>query len=193
MAALALVKHSMPEIRPTVPANRWRLSSIGKTRCKWLADELAGFNPENLYASVEPKARDTAELVGLELGLDSQTVDGLHESDRSGFPYFRDKVQFERRIRAFFDSPDVRLIGNETANEALDRFRKAIVSIAGTCTDKTTCVVAHGTVISLFVSNYNNVSAFEIWSALSPLPAYIVLDDRDYQITHPAVGYPDAD
>lgn len=189
MAHLILVKHSMPDIDPTVPAHLWQLSSSGRSRCDWLARELTKFQPECLFSSVEPKAKETAELIGSSLGLVARTVDGLHENDRTGFSYINDTEAFEQRFRGFFCNPDDRLIGNETANEALGRFHNAIERAVKENSRRTVCVVAHGTVISLFVANHNNVPAFQIWSALNPLPAYIVVSTPDYEIVSSAAGY----
>jgi hypothetical protein len=35
---IILVKHALPEIIPTLPANQWHLSEFGRTQCALLAD-----------------------------------------------------------------------------------------------------------------------------------------------------------
>ncbi len=179
---LILVKHSMPEIDRASPAREWRLSSDGKARCAWLARELLEFRPTVLRSSGEPKAAQTAEIVGSILGIAAACVDGLHENDRTDFPYIHEKNEFEQRFRDYFNNPDARLIGRESANEALARFRDAVSRIVEEHPGETVCVVAHGTVISLFVARYNNVSPFAIWKSLDPLPAYITVALPNYKI-----------
>lgn len=189
MPLLVLVKHSMPAVTAAVAARDWPLSTEGKRRCDWLANALQPFQPAALYSSTEPKARETAELVGTSLGVAVRCVDGLQENDRTNFPYLRRAADFEQRIRAFIDSPDERLIGKETANEALARFGAAVAGIIAEHPGETVCIVAHGTVISLFAAHFNRVPAFEIWMSLNPLPSYITLSLPGYEILEPAIGF----
>jgi len=87
MTKLVLIKHSLPEIQPDLPARRWRLSEEGRRRCRPLADRLVAHVPERIFTSREPKAMETAALVGSRLGLPVEPRDGLHEHDRETVPY----------------------------------------------------------------------------------------------------------
>jgi broad specificity phosphatase PhoE len=60
---LILVKQALPEIIPTLPANQWHLSDVGRAQCTVLADQLATYAPAALVSSSEPKALETAHLV----------------------------------------------------------------------------------------------------------------------------------
>ncbi len=60
---LILIKHSLPEMVPGLPANRWHLSEAGRLRCQALAEQIAPYCPDVIVASMEPKAAETAELV----------------------------------------------------------------------------------------------------------------------------------
>jgi broad specificity phosphatase PhoE len=106
--------------------------------------------------------------------LPVQTVQNLHEHDRRGSA-FVSKEKFEELIQEFFAKPDALIYGNETADEAHQRFSEALYSILSTHKNKTIIVVAHGTVISLFVSRLTGTSAFELWNELG-LPSFLVLD-----------------
>lgn len=189
MPVMVLVKHSMPRIDPLVPARDWQLSIEGRRRCAWLARELARFQPAFLYSSAERKAQETADLVGNSLGLAPECIDGLQENDRTGFPFIDDPTELEQRFQAFFDNPTQRLIGNESANEALARFGEAISRIIEKQSSQSICVVAHGTVISLFVARHNAVSGFDVWRSLNPLPAYIAVNLPAYEYTELAKGF----
>ena len=48
MQTLILVKHSLPEIDPSVPANEWRLSCEGRRRARKLGERLDRSCRENL-------------------------------------------------------------------------------------------------------------------------------------------------
>ena len=67
------------------------------------------------------------------------------------------------------------VFGNETAEQASQRFQSAIDSILKKFPDQTTIVVAHGTVISLYVSHFNKISILSFWQELG-LPSFVVLD-----------------
>ena len=174
MRILILIKHSIPEIAENIPAREWALSPEGRARCKPLAEHLAKYKPTKIISSVELKAKQTAELVAKELGLTMTTFEGLHEHDRSHVGYLS-KEKFEESVREFFARPDELVFGEETAEQAFQRFQSAIDSILNTFTDKTIVVVAHGTVISLYVSRFNGISGLSLWKELG-LPSFVALD-----------------
>jgi len=176
MHNLVLVKHSLPEIDETKPAKEWQLGFEGRVRCKALADALMGYHPDVVISSVEPKALQTARmLVGLldESTLPRETMEGLHEHDRSEVG-FLSKEEFEKRVEEFFAKPDQKVLGAESADEAHDRFARAIRAALVKHGERTMIVVAHGTVISLFVSRLAKIDPFPLWKFLD-LPSYVVL------------------
>ena len=63
MPHLILVKQALPEIIPTLTANQWHLSEVGRAQCALLADQLAIYAPSAPVSSSEPKALGTAHLV----------------------------------------------------------------------------------------------------------------------------------
>lgn len=171
---LILVKHSVPEIVGDRPANMWSLSNEGRLRARQLVDELKRFEPDIIVSSDEPKATETAEIIARNLGLNMQVIHDLHEHDRSNEPYMSLEV-FQASIQKLFDEPSQLVFGNETADQAHARFYRAIHSILNEHRDKTVIVVAHGTVISLFVSRLTGSSDMELWQKLG-LPSYIAMD-----------------
>ena len=174
MSTLILVKHSLPEIIENIPAREWTLSEEGRARCKRLAERLANHTPERLVSSLEPKARETSELVAKELGVPSSAMEGLHEHERSVVGYLS-KDEFQEAVRTFFAHPDVLVFGSETAAQTHQRFQSAINSILSRFPGRTIVVVAHGTVISLFVSRLTGISDLFLWKELG-LPSFVVLD-----------------
>ncbi len=176
MHKLVLVKHSLPEIDETKPAKEWQLGFEGRVRCKALADALMGYHPDVVISSVEPKALQTARmLVGLldEPTLPWETMEGLHEHDRSDVKYLG-RDEFEKSVEEFFAKPSQKIFGGETADEAHDRFARAIRAALAKHGERTMIVVTHGTVISLFVSRLAKIDPFPLWKGLE-LPSYIVL------------------
>lgn len=101
-------------------------------------------------------------------------TENLHEHDRSNSAYLS-RQEFQNAIHEFFLSPDELVFGNETANQAHGRFSKAIHTVLESSRNKTIAIVAHGTVISLFVSRLTGVSDFSLWKELG-LPSFVVLE-----------------
>ncbi len=173
MSYLILVKHSLPEIDSSRPAREWVLNEEGRRRCDELAEALRKYAPQAIVSSDEPKARETAERVALNLGLVSIPFPNLHEHARQTVP-FLGKAAFDATVQRFFAKPDALVFGEETADDAHARFANAVQQAMAQHSDKTLVIVAHGTVISLLVSRACNVDGFTLWKQLG-LPAFIVL------------------
>jgi len=164
---LILVKHSAVDVVPDQPPATWRLSADGRARCAALADRLAPFRPERITSSVEPKARETAELVAARLGIPLGTAPDLHEHDRRNTAFLGANV-FDAAVARFFAEPDALVLGHETAAAAARRFDRAVVAVAAESTGETTCViVTHGTVIALFVAAHAGIEPLGLWRELS--------------------------
>jgi broad specificity phosphatase PhoE len=163
-----LVRHSLPGLDPSQPAEEWRLSEEGRRRCGPLAVRLRDHSPTGIVSSTELKARETAELIGEELGLAVRESAGLRETERRTVPWLETE-ELQRGIRALFARPDEVVFGEESASAALARFSAAVDGL-----DEGTVVVTHGTVISLYVAARTGRDAFELWSRLG-LPDLVVV------------------
>lgn len=172
---LILVKHARPQITSTQPAAQWSLSDAGRQQCAPLADALAPWEPEVIVASEEPKATETGRLMAQRLGIPWHTATGLHEHDRSTAPYIRDEETFHARIKLLFAQPENLNFGTETARQALARFSEALDAALGGEIARSVAVVAHGTVISLYVAARFGLDGFALWYRLG-LPAFVVTD-----------------
>jgi broad specificity phosphatase PhoE len=122
---LILVKHSLPAIEPGVAAAAWRLSPAGRARCRPLADALAPYRPDYLFASAEPKATETAMLVAAQLGLGYAVAADLHEHRRATVPWL-DAADFAAQVARCFAEPAALVMGEETADQAHRRFAGAV-------------------------------------------------------------------
>ncbi len=180
MAQLLLVKHSLPEMVPDVPPNRWHLSGLGGTRSNVLADKLAAYDPDVIVSSAEPKAVETARIVAYRLDKSFEMIQGLHEHDRSSVG-FLDTAQFEAAVARFFEKQHELVFGNETADEAHERFAKAVDSVIDKFRNKTVAIVSHGTVISLFAARTAKLEPFAFWKRLG-LPSFVVMSLPDFRL-----------
>ena len=82
MQTLILVKHSLPEIDPSVPEKEWRLSCEGRWRARKLGERLDRYKLDLVVSSIEPKAIETAEIASDCLKIPMEIVEGLHEHKR---------------------------------------------------------------------------------------------------------------
>ena len=165
---MLLVRHSLPEVDPALPAEEWPLSEEGRRRCGPLAGRLRAYGPTAIVSSTEPKSRETADVVGAELGLEVRESAALRETARRTVPWL-EAEEFRQAVRALFDRPDDVVFGEESAAEALARFSAAVDRLPGE-----TVVVSHGTVISLYAAARTGRDAFAIWSGLE-LPDLLVV------------------
>lgn len=161
MPHLILVKHALPEIMPTLPANQWHLSEAGRARCALLADQLVNYAPAVLVSSPEPKASETAQLVAPRLNTGVQVVDGLHEHDRSNTAWLGPE-QFELAVAAFFHHPAALVMGRETAHQASERFARTVAAVTSWYVEQNVVVVTHGTVLALFVARATGMEPFAL-------------------------------
>lgn len=170
---IVLVKHAQPVLDPSVPPREWRLADEGEAQARRLANFLQRFVPLELVCSPEPKATRTCEIVASELGAPFTVVEGLREFDRPVLPVMT-ADEHERVNAALFREFDRRVIGEESAAEALERFSKALLGQLERAGDANLVVISHGTVIWLLVGAHNEVNAFELWRRLR-CPAAVVL------------------
>jgi broad specificity phosphatase PhoE len=178
MRKLLLIKHAAPLIDPTIASHHWTLSEAGKASCTGLAREVAKHAPARLFSSVEPKAHETAALLADALSLPLETRDGLREHNRSNVPHMRTS-DFISSVELFFRKRSDRVLGLESAAECLQRFEQAVNGVLDSSGEQSTAIVAHGTVISLYLADRSQTSAFEIWRQMK-LPSFAVVDaDHD--------------
>jgi broad specificity phosphatase PhoE len=92
-------------------------------------------------------------------------VADVQEIDRRALPIVSSKVHEEMNAPIFTDV-DRPALGSESALDALERFRAAVVREASRTVGQNLVIISHGTVISLFASAYNDLDAFTLWKKL---------------------------
>jgi broad specificity phosphatase PhoE len=163
---LILVKHAQPVLDPAVAPREWRLGRDGEEQSQRLAAHLSAFLPFTLVSSSEPKAVRTAEIVAATLGIASAAVDGLEEFDRPAMPIVTPD-EHTRLNASIFTTRAQPVLGRESADAALARFSTAIDrALVPLPSGHTLVVIAHGTVIALFVAQQTGRDAFELWRSL---------------------------
>ena len=178
---LILIKHAMPQVNPDQTSRDWELGEEGINGSKALAQELKASGITRIITSQEPKAIQTGKTIAGVLNVPCAARDNLHEHDRRGVPY-SDKETFHKTVAQFFAQPDQLIFGNETAEAARLRFDAAVRSVRQEFPDDQLAIVAHGTVITLFVAHYNqDVEAFSFWKGLD-LPSQVAVSGTNFEL-----------
>ncbi|GAA0371121.1 histidine phosphatase family protein [Bacillus horti] len=178
---LILVKHALPIIDEEKASGEWHLSDEGKEKCRDLAKLLKDVHTHSIYSSYVPKAKETAEGIAEVLGCNVVAHENLHEHSRNEVNFMPRGVFIDTMMK-FFQYPHALIFGEETANEAKNRFTQAVKEIVyQTPQEDDIVIVAHGTVNTLFVSEFNEINQFEFWNTLD-LPSYVVLDANSFKL-----------
>ncbi|MCY4114394.1 MAG: histidine phosphatase family protein [Chloroflexi bacterium] len=165
MRKLVLVRHSQPWIERDVPAAEWRLSELGRRRAESMAARLRGYRANLIWCSREPKAVETAEIVGSALGIPVRIKAGLEEHHRQNAPFFPTTQEFEQAIEEFFCQPSRLVFGSETASQACGRFSAAIEAVLEADSGDA-IVVTHGTVMTLYLAQVAGLQPMTFWRDL---------------------------
>jgi broad specificity phosphatase PhoE len=174
MAKLILIKHAKPLVDPTKSSEQWKLSEEGRKQCEVLADAIAEHAPSVIFSSTEPKAVETAAILGQRLGVPCESAGDLGEHDRSNVPHMR-SGEFISNIELLFRRPDEQILGRESADEALARFDYAVDTAIKAHLDANIAIVSHGTVIALLVEKYSDRDGFLTWREMG-LPSFAVFE-----------------
>ena len=166
-----LVKHSLPEIEPTIDAAEWRLGEEGRVRCLALAMVLSAYELDGIVSSTEPKAEETARIVGEVLSLEVELDERLREHDRTGAGWLS-MERFEQSVKEAFARSSEVVYGGESIDVARERFAAAAADRSGKA------IVSHGTVISAFAAARTGTDPFKLWGRLG-LPSLVVLDGSE--------------
>jgi broad specificity phosphatase PhoE len=171
---LVLIRHALPVVDPQQPARTWPLSDQGREAARALVERVRPLGVTRVVSSVEPKAWETGAIVAQRLGVPCSAAVGLHEHDREGAPFLSGE-EFERTIAQLFARPDQLVFGQETANQARDRFVAAVEAVQAEYPDDLVAISSHGTVIALLVAQRTGVDARELALGLA-MPDLVVLE-----------------
>ena len=109
-----LIRHAAPLVDPRVPSSKWPLGTEGRGGAESLAAELRRFAPASLASSLEPKAAETAAIIGARLGLGVCVRENLAEHRR--LVGFLQAAEFHASIRALLENPSAVAFGDESAD-----------------------------------------------------------------------------
>lgn len=173
MRRIILIRHSLPVVRPELPAETWQLSQEGRRRAGLLADGLSQFDMAALWSSVEPKAVETARIIGDSTGLTVEVDRRFNEQRRASVPYLGNEA-FRAAVGDALTRAGELVFGEETVSAALRRFRAALLSAHRSAPAGDIAIVSHGTVIAGLVARELGIDPVPVWHGLG-LPGYVAI------------------
>jgi broad specificity phosphatase PhoE len=170
--SIILIRHSQPVIRADIPYEEWELSEHGRQCCISLTERIRVYRPVEVVTSREKKAIQTGKILAQILAIPATIEPGLHEHVRDDLGNLS-RIFIETKLKHFFEQPSRLVFGRETAEQALRRFSAAMTDVIDLHPTGSLAIVAHGTVISLWVTNIIGGDPFAFWKRLG-LPAFVV-------------------
>jgi broad specificity phosphatase PhoE len=175
--SLILVRHSIPDIKFDLPATEWELSETGKQRCVSLAEKIRKYQPTAVFTSQERKALQTGAILAQTLGINATTAAGLHEHERNVGIFVSQDI-FENEVKRFFEQPSQLVFGQESAQQALQRFSQAVKNVLDSWLNGSVVIVAHGVVIALWVNSICGGDPYTFWKRQG-MPSFTVFSRPD--------------
>jgi broad specificity phosphatase PhoE len=139
------------------------------------------YNLDRIVTSTERKAIETGELAAKRLAIPCQTAEGLHEHQRDTVPYFDSPSDFLAAVTRLFDHPNELVLGEETGLQARTRFTTSVENVMRTHPLENIAIVTHGTVLSLFVSQFTEIEVSQFWRSLG-MPAITAFTHPDMKL-----------
>lgn len=182
MGKIYFLKHAYPTLVAKTPPEKWELGIEGEVSAKIAAEHFLDQKVEYIFTSDEPKAKDTALIVASNLKMQINVVPGLGEINIAPREILSNDEHRNQNLSAF-KSPKERVLGAESAEEALERFTTAMDKIlAATNPSDNLLIVAHGMVISLYLGQGNFADSAEVWPKLDCLSC-VEIDRLDFPVS----------
>ena len=159
MSAVILIRQAMPEVVQGTSSKFWGLSEAAREDCVMLAHALPAGLASPIWSSDERKARETAEVLGLRLGLDVAIDPRFQEVDRPQV-WDRDYREVAAGYLAGTHEP-----GWETQDSVVARFSAAISDAFAESRD--VLVVNHGMAMGLWVASITGIEIVAWWRELT--------------------------
>ncbi len=194
MSHLYLIRHPLTEPNPAVPASLWRLSVAGHAQVIQLIAAPFWKSVRVVYTSEQHKAAVVGEAAATAFKMPHHIVRTLTEAHRDRW---LGGDEFGAAQERFFAEPQAAPVPEwEAADAARARFSGAMTDLlAQHPVDESVAVVAHATVLSLYVTHLRGTAAtFDYWRSIG-FAAVCAVDRVSMQpvtdfLTAPYAGLP---
>ncbi len=150
MTPFIYVSHPQVKVDPAVPVPDWSLSDVGVARTVAFSQLPLLARYGRVVSSDEVKAKETAAVIGVALGIGVEIRAHMHENDRSATG-FLPEAEFQAVANEFFAHPQQSVRGWERAADAQARIVGAVESALAEAPDVPTIFVGHGGVGTLLL------------------------------------------
>lgn len=159
---IVFIRHSQSLVNPHVPIDTWGLSKEGIALAKQLQKHSDVQKIQVMYASLQPKAIETALFATKNKGTYLRTDDRLTEIT-SFTKKFQPLDVLEKNTKAFYSGNLERLFGGESKDEALKRFHQVLEEISFKEKEKEFVgIVSHGAILAFFAAQYTREDPYEV-------------------------------
>lgn len=171
---LVLIRHASSVPEPSLSQRDWGLSEKGKGRCVHLAEQLRPYRLQQIFASSEVKARQTAEHTAAELQIPWTTREGFEEQGGRDAPWIEEFQEFLDRVKRLLMFPTELIHGSETGVQTGERFSAAVQGLLQDVPEGNLGIVTHGRVLTLFLAQHTAIDPVSFWRSLA-MPYFILL------------------
>lgn len=182
--SLILIRHGFPLKSVGKPSKDWELSKKGVEQSERLVRHLMQFNVDNpVFSSDEIKAVQTAEILGKGLSKSVDKSKLLREIDRRSTSGLSSD-EFIKLNLEMFKTPYQPVVGNESTDRAKHRFIAGVEQLIATNQEVwqgDLLIVAHATVITLFLSEFNEINLIDFWAKFN-CTDYVRVTYPDFKI-----------
>jgi 2,3-bisphosphoglycerate-dependent phosphoglycerate mutase len=172
------IRHAETKKDGSIPVSCWELTDRATIECRDFFSKGI-FDDVDVIISLEKKAVETVKPLSKRFNKGIIKIRDLSEVSRDKGKMLRKKEYDEAKKKIFRDL-DYKYGDWETANFALERFRRAIDDIDSNYESKKIIVSTRGTVMTLYFSYLQNDMGrlFERWKGLSFLDYGIVKNKK---------------
>ena len=117
-----------------------------------------------------------AQELRLEVDIDKELAEHARNATS-----FLPQAEFQEKIAQMFANPNKLVFGEEAADEALERFSRALERACLNAGGNDFLVVTHGTVLSIYVSRRLGIDVLSLWRSLT-MPMAIVISGKEMEI-----------
>lgn len=160
-ARILLVRHGPPQIEPGQDPSLWRLSDAGREAVTLLARVPVWTEASRVFASPEPKARETAEILARET-IPVTILPTLREA-LCPMPFMPDPEDFRRSVMAYVDGAPVPCA--EPLSDVAVRWAESLAAMAPE-PGETVIAVSHGRAMSIWLAQLQGGRASDVWRTL---------------------------
>lgn len=157
MTTLYLVRHGETDNNKAACFNGCKtdqpLNGRGRAQADSLAAPFAEIAPDIIFSSPLQRAVGTARGLRGTLSAPIRTVEGLREMDMGAYDgvSFAEVRKRDPALMASWNSADVQMPGGERFSGVQERVSRTIVELVAQNRGKTLAIVAHGTLLQLFL------------------------------------------